>query len=657
MSQFEYPPRQLLQVSTEIADVAGPYGPVVAIARDTAAFLAACEAALRMRSGRRAAMRAVMRAAMRAVMRAVMRAAMRAIVAATSWDVTVDAMRRLLTETAPGRASARSGGAGAGISASAAGVAQGSAAGMAQGSATSGIAASAAGKGVNAAGASAAGKGANAIAAIAASCATVNPPRPQGGVQHARTLIVGAGPTGLSAAFHLDEDALLLDKNSSVGGWCRSIHDQGFTFDHAGHSMFSNDPYVLSLYDMLLGPNLHWQQRDAWVYSKRVYTRYPFQGALHGLPPKVIAECIIGAVEARFGSIDAAALHALDPVDDCCADGTLELASGKACIVARKRASQDVEEFIYQVWGRGIAEHFAIPNNKKLWTVPLDEMETSWLGGRVALPDLREIIEGALEPLARPMGPNARFAYPLSGGFQALMSGFLPHIKGKIEMNAEAAQLLPREHVLVMSDGRRYRYEHLISTMPLPELIKLIGSDAPADVRAASGGLRHLSVRCVNLGVARENITDKHWIYYPEETLFHRIFVQGNASPHCNPPGGFGLSCEISYSPCKPLPLDGQALIDRCIDDCVKVGMLRPEDRLITTHMVDLPYAYLVYDHARAANVALVKAWLARYDILLAGRYSEWEYYNSDHAFIAGKKAAQAVLRQRADAANNVGAE
>ncbi|MDM5182203.1 NAD(P)-binding protein [Massilia sp. DJPM01] len=484
---------------------------------------------------------------------------------------------------------------------------------------------------------------------------------PSGG-QKVQTVIVGAGPTGLSAAYHLGEGTVLLDKNASVGGWCRSIHDQGFTFDHAGHIMFSNDSYVLSLYEMLLGPNLHWQNREAWVYSKQVYTRYPFQGALYGLPPKVITECIIGAVEARFGSLDGACAAppcAVKPVEDCCADGSVEVAHGTASIAPRKRKreSQNFEDFIYKVWGRGIAEHFAIPYNKKLWTVPLSDMETSWLGGRVPLPDLEEIIEGALEPVAKPMGPNARFGYPLSGGFQALMSGFLPHIKGRIEMQAEAAQLLPREHVLVMADGSRYRYDHLISTMPLPELIKLIGSEAPRDVREAAAGLRHISVRCVNLGVARENITDKHWIYYPEDTIFHRIFVQGNASPHCNPPGGFGLSCEISYSPWKPLPLDGQALIARCIDDCIKVTMLRPDDRIITANLVDMPYAYVVYDHARAANVARVKAWLARYDIVLAGRYSEWEYYNSDHAFIAGKKAAEAVLRQRADAAQNVGSE
>ena len=49
--------------------------------------------------------------------------------------------------------------------------------------------------------------------------------------------------------------------------------------------MFSNDPYVHELYQMLLGDNVHWQDREAWIYSKNVYTRYPFQGALYGLPP------------------------------------------------------------------------------------------------------------------------------------------------------------------------------------------------------------------------------------------------------------------------------------------------------------------------------------------------------------------------------------
>jgi protoporphyrinogen oxidase/glycosyltransferase involved in cell wall biosynthesis len=593
---LEYMAAELPSVSTPIADIAQPYGHVVAIADGADEFIAACEAAL----------------AMLPEQAAELRGNMRDIVAGTSWDVTADGMRDLLANTVPRQAAARF--------------------------------------------------ATRAVAEGAVACASpkVNPLRSQGGAQKVRTVIIGAGPTGLSAAYHLEEGAVLLDKNASVGGWCRSVGDHGFTFDHAGHIMFSTDPYVLKLYQVLLGDNVHWQDREAWIYSKQVYTRYPFQGALYGLPPKVITECIVGAIEARFGAADAApgtaAACAVKPIEDCCADGSADVGNATA-IAPRKRDTRNFEEFIYKVWGKGIAKHFAIPYNRKLWTLPLTEMETSWLGGRVPLPDLEEIIEGALEPVAKPMGPNARFGYPLRGGFQALMAGFLPHIKGKVELKAEAAQLLPREHVLVMADGSRYRYEHLISTMPLPELVRLAGDEAPPDVRAAARGLRHLSVRCVNLGVAREKLTDKHWIYYPEDTIFHRIFVQGNASPHCNPPGGFGLTCEISYSPWKPLPVDGNELVERCIEDCIKVTMLRPDDRIITANVVDMPYAYVVYDHARATNVALIKDWLARYDIILAGRYSEWEYYNSDHAFIAGKKAAETVLAQRADRAKTVGSD
>ena len=120
----------------------------------------------------------------------------------------------------------------------------------------------------------------------------------------APVLVLGAGPTGLSAAYHLGADALLIEANDTVGGWCRSIVDKGFTFDMAGHIMFSNDPYVHEMYSVLLGDNVHWQDREAWIYSKEVYTRYPFQGSLYGLPAAVIKECVVGAIECRFGALN-----------------------------------------------------------------------------------------------------------------------------------------------------------------------------------------------------------------------------------------------------------------------------------------------------------------------------------------------------------------
>ncbi len=575
-------------VSTPIADVADPYGDTVGLAETPDEFVAACDRALNETCGEEAARHN----------------RYRDILAGTSWDATAKAMATL----------------------------------------------------------------------IEASAAEPKPTAP--------VLVLGAGPTGLSAAYHLGADALLIEANDTVGGWCRSIVDNGFTFDMAGHIMFSNDPYVHELYGVLLGDNVHWQDREAWIYSKDVYTRYPFQGSLYGLPADVIKECVVGAIESRYGALKkkpeakpSANGHAktnghangvarsspgTDPKDaavtDCCADGVAEstLANGKSSNGTHTppvAGPKNFEEFIYQVWGAGIAKHFAIPYNRKIWAVPLDQMETSWLGGRVPMPDLEEMIEGALTQKPRPMGPNARFGYPLKGGFQALMDGFLSHLGGRLRLNTRVKAVSPRDHTVTLSDGTVMPYEQLVSTMPLPSLIRAMGAEAPEEVKAAAAALRHTSVRCVNLGIGRANLTEKHWIYYPEDSVFHRIFVQGNASPHCNHEGGFGLTCEITYGPLKPLPCDGEALIQRCIDDCVKVGIITADDAILAANQVDMPFAYVVYDHARPKNVAVIRDWLSKHDILLAGRYSEWEYYNSDHAFLAGKKVAETARAALAPAA------
>lgn len=571
-------------VSTRIRDVAEPYGHVVAIADTALEFIDACETLLA-ESGAQADSR---------------RAQMRAIVSATSWDATAEAIHAQIGVLPTRRAAVRDDAANSDFSPTGAGWE-------------------------------------NQPVTRSAS--------PQGRPVHYSTVVIGAGPTGLAASYHLGEGSLLLEKADTFGGWCRSIVDNGFTFDYAGHIMFSNDAYVLDLYEKLLGKNVHWQNREAWIYSKEVYTRYPFQGALYGLPPEVLKECLIGAIEARFGplkkELPGAAISA-----PSAATATIANAAGRgpvAGVIAKgsaPAAPKNFEEFIYKVWGAGVAKHFAIPYNKKLWAVPLAEMETSWLGGRVPMPDLEEMIDGALQPVTKPMGPNARFGYPLKGGFQALMDGFKPLLEGDVQMQADVVAVSPSRRTVMLKDGRSYRYDTLISTLALPRLVEAMGDEAPPAVQAAAKGLRHVSVRCVNLGVGRENLTDKHWIYYPEDTVFHRIFVQGNASPHCNAPGGFGLTCEITYSEYKPLPCDGQELIDRCIRECIAVGMFTADDAILAANEVDMPYAYVVYDHDRAAHVETIRSWVARSNIILAGRYSEWEYYNSDHAFVAGKKAA-----------------
>ena len=139
----------------------------------------------------------------------------------------------------------------------------------------------------------------------------------------------------------------------------------------------------------------------------------------------------------------------------------MKLLEKDAAGVHASHEPRNFEEFIYKVWGAGIAKHFAIPYNRKLWAVPLSEMETSWLGGRVPLPDLQEMIEGALKPVPKPMGPNARFGYPLKGGFQALIDGFLPHLRGELRLNTRITGISAKRRIATFENGRQVRYDTL----------------------------------------------------------------------------------------------------------------------------------------------------------------------------------------------------
>ena len=471
-------------------------------------------------------------------------------------------------------------------------------------------------------------------------------------------LIVGAGPTGLSAAYHLGADALLVERERTVGGQCRSMAVKGFIFDQAPHVMTSNDPYVLGLYDLLLGDNVQWQDREAWVYSKSVYTRYPFQASLYGLPPEVVKECLLGAIEARYGDWRSAqerarATSSGEAVVPSLTDWVSKLAqagasngngsaNGSAAPLAKTPGVEpphNLEEIIYQLWGPGIARHFSIPYNRKLWGIPLEEIDPSILAGRVPQPDLSDMLEGALSDTHQ-SGPSSRFGYPQHGGSQALMNGFLPHLRGPIRLNADVTRVSVRDHTVTFADGSTATYDTLISTIPLPELVRRLSDDAPLEVRNAAAGLHHVSLRCVHLGFGRPKLTYKHWIYYPEDTVFHRIFVQGNASADCNPPGGFGITCEVSYSDRKPLMFDGASLIARCINDCRRVGIIGDLVPVWAAFTTDQPYAYVIHDHEHAERVRVIRDWMAAHDIVLAGRYGEWSHHDAAQAFLAGRAAA-----------------
>ncbi len=455
----------------------------------------------------------------------------------------------------------------------------------------------------------------------------------------AKHLIVGAGPAGLSAGLHLDDaDFLVADKHGRAGGLCRSILRDGFTFDYAGHIFFTNDKYVDSLFRDVLKDNFHEQARESWVHLYDSYQRYPFQGNLYGLPVEVVKECLMGVIEAS-------------------ARGGGPAEGGKANGDGHSPAPNFLE-WSRLTFGEGITRHFMEPYNFKVWGIDPARMSSDWIAGRVLTPSLDEVIEGSLRRGKGELGPNSRFGYPLRGGCEMFVSGLANRVKGR-------GGAFATHRTLVSVDPARRRatfrvegpgsgpgrletigYGTLFPSLPLPDLIAAIGA-APDAVRAAAAGLPTTAVVCVNLGINREKVTEKHWIYYPEgqdNFLFQRIFVQSNASPFNAPPGHSGLTFEISHSKYKPLPVRGKrALVDACVAGLKRTDLWREGDEVVFEQVLGMPHAYIPFTPERQANLDIINDYLHGLGIYPIGRFGEWKYLNQDGAILSARRVVESV--------------
>lgn len=419
--------------------------------------------------------------------------------------------------------------------------------------------------------------------------------------------ILGAGPSGLSTAYYLKRNYSIWEKNNEIGGGCRTVKIDGFSFDYGGHIFYTRKPEIRSLLDKLIKNNLRGLPREAWIYSKGTYTRYPFQANLYGLPVEVVKECILGLMKAK-------------------------LKYGE-----KLQNYSNFEDFIHKVFGTGIAKHFMIPINIKQWAAPLKGMTTDWMGKFIPLPTLEEVLDGSLKMAPRCIGINANFIYPQKGGIQAIFDSFVPHIKN-LHLDSEVTSISLEDRTFEINDGEKYSYDKLVSTLPLIELIQLLDSSPPA-IKQAAEKLRWTSLYTVNIGIDRPSISDKQRVYYPEEDyIFHKLGCYQNQSPNMVPPGKSAVSAEISFSKARTINKD--TLIERTIKDLTKAGILYPDDKIILTHILTLPYAYAIYDHQRKRAVSTIKQFLEKNNIFLCGRYAQWEYQNMEQNILAGKTLA-----------------
>jgi UDP-galactopyranose mutase len=238
------------------------------------------------------------------------------------------------------------------------------------------------------------------------------------------------------------------------------------------------------------------------------------------------------------------------------------------------------------------------------------------------------------------MGYNPRFIYPKTGGIECLPLALARPVR-RVHLNETLESIDPKRKVVRMASGREEPYDSLITSLPLPETFRLL-KDTPETLRYAASLLRAIGVFNINIGIDRPNVSDQHWIYYPEgQYIFSRVGFPMNFSTAVAPAGTSSMYIEITYQPGqKPNPEEAYA---RSIADLQRCGILRESDRILTRLDLDIKTAYIVFDEHRQTHLQSLIGYLESRDIHTAGRYGQWDYYSMEDSIRSGKTIAEKV--------------
>ncbi|UTG94152.1 FAD-dependent oxidoreductase [Geobacter sulfurreducens] len=441
-------------------------------------------------------------------------------------------------------------------------------------------------------------------------------------VDDVKVAIIGAGPSGLGAAYHFsvhrDTNWHLYERVGHVGGLSASfVDDHGFTWDVGGHVLFSHYDYFDRVVEEALNGAWYEHQRESWVRIHDTWVPYPFQNNIRHLPPDALEECLAG----------------------------LKGLAGSPSLAANFR------EWMDRVFGTGIVKHFMEPYNRKVWGVPLHEMSREWIGERVSVIDLARIEKNIAEKTDDVnWGPNNTFKFPHKGGTGAIFSSIATRFQDRISFSHELTEVDLAARELAFSNGRRERYDSLITTIPLDIFIGLC-RDVPDHVREAASRLVHNSGLIVGIGVEGERCDSKCWMYFPEDNCpFYRVTNFHNYSPWNVPNGDtsrfFSLMCETTYSPHKPV--NHTEIVETTIQGLINAGMLAESERerIISRYVIDIPYSYPVPTVGRDEALAVINPFLESQGVYSRGRFGAWKYEvgNMDHSFMQGVEVADRIL-------------
>jgi protoporphyrinogen oxidase len=426
--------------------------------------------------------------------------------------------------------------------------------------------------------------------------------------------VLGTGMAGFGAAHWLSEAGVrpvMFDKRNHYGGHTASYGFEGkYTFDEGPHVSFTKHKRLQQLFaDAVDGQyeTLHTKVNNYW---RGHWVKHPAQVNLYGLPPELIVAVIRDFVETQHTE-----------------HGELE----------------NYEQWLRASFGNTFAENFPMLYTIKYHTTDARNMSLDWIGPRLYQAKLEEVLRGALLPSSPDVHYIDHFRYPSHGGFVSYLRRFME--SSDIRLSHTLQSIDPKAREIRFTNGVTAPYAGLVSSVPLPELVPRI-KGAPADVVEAAARLACSEAVIVNLVIDRPDLLDAHWTYiYDLDVFFTRLSTPHLQSPHNVPPGCGSIQAECYYSrKYRPLDRTPQECIEPTIQDLIRIGVLRDDDRILFKDVMHIEYANVIFDLERLDALKTVHGYLDDVGIAYCGRYGDWAYIWTDESFMSGERAAEKAL-------------
>jgi len=391
-----------------------------------------------------------------------------------------------------------------------------------------------------------------------------------------RVLILGAGVTGLSCARKLvGHDFLILEKENEVGGYCRTIHQDGFTWDYSGHFFhFKNLGIQNEFSNLLSGSDMVYKTKKTKVYYKGSYIDAPFQYNIHQLSREDFIDCLVGL------------------------------------FTQEQNSHENFKAMLYSKFGEGICERFLIPYNTKLYACDLNLLDANAMGRFFPYAKPEEIVKGFVGEKKKTY--NDTFFYSRKGA-RAFIDEINKYVdSNRLHLNSEVIKI-DLEKREVHTRDEIYCYKYLINTMPLPHFMRL--ANIHSEYRFTSN-----RVLVFNLGFDRGSENDYHWAYFPDRDLiFYRVGFYNNIL------GEDKLSLYVEIGLDERDSLDEGYLFERTMDDLKKVGIISSHV-LKSKNCVVMDPAYVHISTDSNTEKSRLKNELRNRDVFTIGRYGDWTY-------------------------------